>query len=280
MSLAIGIPTYNRKRIVELHARSVCTARLPDDVPILVIDDASAEYDLDFLRSLYPPGTVVERRSMNSGGADFAAADVLRRLVATGADCLLLLDSDMVLASEFALEVEARLKGTDGLMSLFNSPTHAVVGEDGPLLVKASVGAAATVWSRELALEVLAKVPVGENWDWRFSEYLRSTGRRVYATRQSFAQHLGFNEGAHSNTLFGDIGLGFADSNPVNAYLMIEQLMLDGQMRAKALIEENALLRRRIRVLEAVTGVWTVRQAKRWLRLYRERREARRRPQA
>lgn len=259
MSLAIGIPTYNRKRIVELHARSLCAAPMCDEASILVVDDASTQYGVDFLRSLYPVGTVVERRPENSGGADFATQDVLRRLTQTGAQHLLLLDSDMIVASDFAMELEALIADTDGFLSLFNSATHKVIGEAGPFLLKSSAGSAATIWRRDLALEVLENVPPGFNWDWRVSAYLLGSGRRICVTRQSLAQHLGFNEGFNSSSTFGDIGLGFAEGGSVNAYLMIEQLVLDAQARMQTLLDANDALKRRLRLIEAVTGVWLIR---------------------
>src|SRR4051794_37163954 len=128
MKVAIGIPTYNRRHLVELHASSLCSSRLPSETALIVIDDASTDYDVAYLKSIYPEIAIIQRRSEKSAGADFATRDMMEQLVATGADALLLLDSDMIVAKNF-LEMGIRLlRETDGVLSLFNTPSHPAVG--------------------------------------------------------------------------------------------------------------------------------------------------------
>ena len=104
MKIAIGIPTYNRRYLVEMHAQSLCSARLPANTKIIVIDDCSADFDVGYLKTIYPENADIRRRSENSGGADFAARDLMVQLAETGADVFVLFDSDMIVASDF-LEV-------------------------------------------------------------------------------------------------------------------------------------------------------------------------------
>src|SRR5271169_5037353 len=101
MKVAIGVATFNRMHFVEMHAKSLCASRLPPETILIVIDDASTEYDVDFLGSVFPGQTDIRRRSQNSGGADLAARDLMEQLVATDADAVMLLDSDMLVAEDF-----------------------------------------------------------------------------------------------------------------------------------------------------------------------------------
>jgi hypothetical protein len=219
---AIGVATWNRKSIVAAHAASLRESRLPVDTKILVIDDASSEYDVEFLASIFPPGSEIRRNQTNSGGADFALANLMKELLKTDADVVMLLDSDLLVHEEFVGVGLGLLDQTDGLLSLFNTPNHPALREVGPFLIKESIGSAGTLWSRELAESVIRDVADGARWDWRFCDHVRSTGREIYVSKQSMVQHVGFAEGQNSKLDYGDFGAGFADSDARNAYRLIE----------------------------------------------------------
>src|SRR5262245_59439164 len=101
MKAAVGISTYNRRHLVELSAASLRSSSIRADTALIVIDDASTDYDVDYLRSIYPSFSDVRRRPRNSGGASFANRDVMRQLLETDADAVLLLDSDLLVSSNF-----------------------------------------------------------------------------------------------------------------------------------------------------------------------------------
>jgi len=189
MKVAVGIPTYNRADMVRINARYLSRSRLTSDITLFVVDDASTEYDVVFLREVYPAGTDIQRRDQNSGGADFAAYDLLNRLVATEADVLVLLDSDLIVSREFMVKTLELLPLAKGILSLFNTPAHAAVGSHGPFLLKKTVGAAGTVWPRRLAVETLAGVPPGWDWDWRFSDFLSRRSRNQKGVRRLSNNH-------------------------------------------------------------------------------------------
>jgi hypothetical protein len=239
LQLAIGIPTYNRKRTVEAHARSLRGSQVPSDTTIMVIDDASDEYDVDFLQSIFPDGTAILRRDAHSGGAGMAARDMMQRLIASGAENIMLLDSDLIVRSDFIPKALDMLDRSDGVVSILNAHTHvARRSAEGGMVEKSALGAAGTLWRKELASQVLEAVPPDPLWDWRFSDYLSASGVRMFSAEGSLAQHIGFRLGENSTPTRGDIGLGFEDDNPLNAYILAEWLMFELQEAEKTTIGE------------------------------------------
>ncbi len=222
--IAIGITTFNRPRLVEACARSLSQAAGIEQVHLLVNDDCSTDYDLGFLKSCFPAVADIDRNLMNSGGADFACRNMMERLCGTNAKILIVLDSDLIFAKDFLDQALALIKTTDGFLSLFNTPTHPATGMRGGLLVKKDVGAAATVWAADVARAVLAATPAGRMFDWRFCEYLTQARIDILTVKASLVQHLGFAEGQNSSDRGGDIGIGFADADSFNAYLMQQEL--------------------------------------------------------
>ena len=280
MKVAIGIGTYNRRYLLEIHAQSLCSARLPANTAIIVIDDCSTDYDTSYLKSIYPANADIRRRSENSGGADYAGRDVMVQLEETGADVLVLLDSDLIVASDF-LEVGIDLLAkSDGVLSLFNTPNHPAADSQAPFVLKKTIGSAATLWRRDLAREMLAHVAPGPRFDWRFSEFLVGAGYQIYVTKNSRVQHAGFGEGQNSNSGIGDFGVGFSDADPRNSYRMAEVILYYMQYNARnntdrmnslenkiGLLESSIPpLENRMRRIETLLGLTLAHRVKRFLR--------------
>ena len=223
MKVAVGIPTFNRSHMVEMHARSLCASRLPSDTILIVVDDASTEYDIDFLRSIFPGHSDIRRRTKNSGGADLAIRDVMEQLLATDADALMLLDSDMLVAENFLELGISLLQESDGVISLFNAPNHPSIGSRGPFVLKRTIGSAGSLWRRDVAQKILAGVPPGKSWDWRFCEFLVDAGYQICVARNSLVQHAGFAVDENSNFEDCDYGTGFSDRSSLNGYALVEQ---------------------------------------------------------
>lgn len=263
MKIAIGIPTYNRRYLVAIHAQSLCSARLSANTEIIVIDDCSTDYDSAYLRSIYPEKSDIRRRPGNSGGADFAARDLIAQLVETGAEILVLLDSDLIVATDF-LEVGVELlPECDGVLSLFNAPSHRTTGSRGPFVLKKAIGAAATLWRRDLAREMLAHVAPGPCFDWRFSEFLINAGYNICVTRNSRVQHLGAFDGQNSHLGGkGDIGLDFSDSDSRNSYRLAEIILHNTQAGFDDSVTRITALENRMRRVESLLGLTFLRRIK------------------
>lgn len=250
MKVAIGVSTYNRRHLVDLSAASLRSSAIPPDTVLIVVDDASTDYDVDYLRSIFPSFADVRRRPENSGGASFANRDVMGQLLETDADAVLLLDSDLLVSSNFIGLGAPLLRDTDGVLSLFNTPTHRDIGARGPFVLKASIGCAGSLWRRDLAAKVFSEVPAGPQWDWRFSDFLVKTGVSICAVRDSLVQHIGYSNGYNSTFGAGDFGVGFSDSDAKNAYRLTELLLADSQAKFLRLQEQIDALRSRVRLIE------------------------------
>jgi glycosyltransferase involved in cell wall biosynthesis len=250
MKVAIGVSTYNRRHLVELSAASLRSSSIPSHTVLIVVDDASTDYDVDYLRSIYPSFSDVRRRPENSGGASFANRDVMRRLLETDADAVLLLDSDLLVSSNFLHVGVSLLRDTDGVLSLFNTPNHPDIGAHGPFVLKHSIGCAGTLWRRDIAAKVFSEVPAGSEWDWRFSDFLVKAGVAIYVLRDSLVQHIGYSDGHNSNFGSGDYGVGFSDSDARNAYRLTELLLADSQAKFLRIQEQIDVLKSRVRTVE------------------------------
>jgi glycosyltransferase involved in cell wall biosynthesis len=273
MKVAIGVPTYNRRYLVELNAASLRSSSIPSGTALIVVDDCSAEYDVDYLRSIYPEFADIRRRSEKSRGASFANRDLMRRLLETDGDAVLLLDSDLLVSSNFLELGMSLLRDTDGFLSLFNTPNHPTIGARGPFVLKKSVGCAGTLWRRDLAAKVLAAVPPCSQWDWRFSDFLVKTGVEISVVRDSLVQHIGYSYGQNSSFRHGDVGVGFSDWDAKNAYRLTELLLTDSQAKfirvqdqidalnsRASLIERQLLISRFVRswqrLLKRLRNIW------------------------
>ncbi|MBC9207374.1 glycosyltransferase [Roseomonas aerophila] len=223
--ILFGVTTFNRLDIVALAARSLSHAAGVADAAILVIDDASTDYDLDALRPLFPPHAKFIRRPVNSGRADYAAHELLRVFREERVeDILVCLDSDLLVAEDVIATLQAAFPRTDGLLSLLNAPSHPGTLRNG-LLVKRSVGFAGTAWSRDVVAEVLEHVQPSPRYDWDICEHLVATGREIFCLPDSAVQHLGFAQGQNSHFLRADYGLSFTDTNWWNVSAIQETLL-------------------------------------------------------
>jgi hypothetical protein len=192
----------------------------------LVLDDASTEYDLHFLESVYPAGTSFARNETPSGSASVAARRLMEAFLSRNESILVILDSDLVVAKNFLAEARTMLPLTDGLLSLFNAHSHPSI-EKGPLLVKKSIGFAGSVWTRPIVEEILENVPFTIHFDDAICDFLRATKREILCLRHSAVQHLGLVRGENSKFLTSDYGISFTDTSWYNVSA-IQEVFLQG----------------------------------------------------
>jgi hypothetical protein len=249
----IGITTRNRGEIVARAAFSLGQAERIGEARLLVIDDASTEYGIDFLRGLYPPGTEFTRRETPSGSASFAARYLMETFLQREEAVLLCLDSDLVVAPDFLLRACAELPRTEGLLSLFHAHSHPGVEQDG-LLLKKSVGFAGTVWTRALAREVMAVVPASDQLDWDVCRYLERVNRRIYCLPHSAVQHIGLTFGQFSSFVHADHGLSFRDNSWYNLSAQADVIMAGCRDEMKRLAAAQEMQKQRMEDIVALLG--------------------------
>jgi hypothetical protein len=222
----IGISVFNRKEIVSATARSLSLADDIGSASILVIDDASSEFDPGYLASIYPPASRIVRNATNSGMASKVARRLMEEFLCGPESILVILDSDLIVARDFLRQARTLLPLTEGLLSLFHAHTHPGT-EEGPLLRKHSVGFAGTVWTRALVEEALAKVHFTIHFDNGICDYLREKNRGIFSLKHSAVQHIGLLSGENSRFARSDFGLSFTGTEWYNLSA-IHEVFLQG----------------------------------------------------
>ena len=207
----VGLTTFNRKETLLNSLKSI--KRLHQDHDYLILDDCSNEYDVSFLVENFQNWRVF-RSGTNSGRADFAISNLMNLFLESGREYLILLDSDLIVDEDLSDFVCEYTNETDGIYSLFNTPSHESFELRGRWVLKNTVGSAATVWKREVLQDIKQNVPVSRQFDWDWSKYIRDKGLNIFVSERSYVQHLGFSNGQNSNNfLMGDLGLNFKKYN-------------------------------------------------------------------
>jgi hypothetical protein len=211
----VVIPVHERGELVRHCLRSAAELDLPAGSEVLVIDDASPRLDVPALIAGSGLHCQFERLS-GRVGADGMVAEVWRRFIASSHDHLFFLDSDMV-ANRDAVTVALRLaRRFDGLLGLYNSIAHQGEVLDDELVLKPTVGNAATLWTRELAAIALAAVEPGVRGsiDHAYCRVFAGRGIRIAVTARSRVQHIGIY--GTNNERFGALehGRDFRPDSP------------------------------------------------------------------
>ncbi|WP_136660819.1 glycosyltransferase family A protein [Nitratireductor sp. XY-223] len=240
----IAIPTYNRRAEVEACLDCLASVEGLDDWRVIIRDDCSTDYDIaDLLKDRPFSATVL--RSKSNGGCDRNTVLLLRACLAQNAGRVLLLDSDMIVSRDILRFADRVFANTDGVLSLYNSVLHdegQIVDDD--LVLKDSIGGAATLWDASVLGHMLEGLDGTRYWDWQFCDRARERNIRIFVVRKSRAQHIGI-EGSHS-VWFGqlDYGVGFrVDTAEQAAAIAIahDKLMLSQSLYA---LSKKPLLQR------------------------------------
>ena len=94
----------------------------------------------------------------------------------TGDDVLVNCDSDMIFRSDWITKVFQLLSSTEGVLGLYNSSQHLPldhikIGME-KFVRKESLGAAGTVFTREIVQNIVENVKPSFKYDWDWSSYL------------------------------------------------------------------------------------------------------------
>jgi len=210
MKVTIGIPTYNRKGIIEIMAKSLYESNLPETCNIRIYDDSSFEYSKDYLYKLFPTAASIIVNSVNLK-ADENMFSMYKDFLLSEDDCFFNADSDFIFNKQWLLNGLKLLPYTDGVLSIFNANSHPIKKHiDKDLSIKNNIGAAGTFFTRERVLDIVTEFENAKDlksFDWQWSKFLTNRGVRLFCVNNSLIQHIG-HSGQNSRSYF-DVGLGF-----------------------------------------------------------------------
>jgi glycosyltransferase involved in cell wall biosynthesis len=248
MKVTIGIPTYNRKELLVVMATSLYKSELGDAVNIRVYDDCSTEYDLLFLKKLFPTHKTITINSKNCN-ADKNMYQMYVDFITTGDDYFFSADSDIIFNKNWLVKGLELFKRSDGVLSLFNANSHiSYKNIDSELVLKWTIGAAGTLFSRQRVLEILEQfdtIDKVSSFDWQWSHYFKSKAIPIYCVTNSLVQHIGYH-GQNSNLYF-DIGRNYKIESVEDGQLMndileksIDFIRVGEKKKRNAFEKENA----------------------------------------
>lgn len=216
MKITLAIPTYNRKEIVEITSLSFKELL---DINIRIYDDRSSEYNLSFLKKIFPTAKEIILRSQNLK-ADKNMYTIYTDFLNTNDDILIQLDSDMLVGKDFFLmisEISKNILKEEAVYSLYNSNNHNFI-ENSKLKIingetfriKDHIGGACVIFSRRIIERIINGIEIKNNdfssYDYRWSEYLKNNNIPIYVSEKSYVQHLGI--GGQNNTSVKNIDIG------------------------------------------------------------------------
>ncbi len=221
--IVLGITTYNRSSILEKSIISLRNSNLPDNCVIRVYDDYSKEFSADDLKKLIPEVALINVQKSNVG-SDCNIWTMYNNFVKTyqSGDILINCDSDLIYSENWIQNALPLFDKTDGVMSVFNSPTHGIEGSDqGELIEKKDIGSAGTVFSWEVLNKIIEKFnePFHGSFDYAWCRYLRENGIRILCTKKSLVQHIGI-VGYNSDLSKFDYGMEFDVSTLKNGQVI------------------------------------------------------------
>jgi hypothetical protein len=208
--ITIGIPTYNRKKLLELMASSLYESDISIPHNIRIYDDCSAEYGLDELKKIFPTAVSIKINEVNLK-ADKNTYQMYRDFLSTSDTLLFNADSDLIFRKDWLTTALKLFEKTKGILSVFNANTHdSYKTVDDELCLKKTIGAAGTLFHRDRVSEIMANIDSFDtitDIDWQFSKYFSGKDFPIYCVNNSLVQHIGYF-GQHTKYYF-DFGRNF-----------------------------------------------------------------------
>jgi len=208
--LTIGIPTYNRRKLLELMASSLYESDISIPHNIRIYDDCSTEYGIEELRKIFPTAASIKINEVNLK-ADKNTYQMYHDFLSTSDQLLFNADSDLVFSKDWLNTTLRLFEKTNGILSVFNANTHESYKTiDDELCLKKTIGAAGTLFHRDRISEFLSNIDSPDTLkeiDWRFSEYFANFGIPIFCVKNSLVQHIGY-VGQNSKYYF-DFGRNF-----------------------------------------------------------------------
>ncbi len=233
MKLTIGICTYNRKNIIEYTSKSLKEINNIECANVKIYDDSSVEYDINYLKKLYPMAKKINRTQENLG-ADYNTQKMYEDFLKSEDEYLFNADSDLIFNKDILTIIEKNINilkkaNKPVVFSVFNTSKHKTIKDfDENLCIKHSVGAAGVVFSKEVIKMFVNKIPQKysvqiPSIDHCFCDILRKNKYDIFCTKKSYVQHIGLI-GQNSSGINVDWGKDFTSDTLTNANAIIEVL--------------------------------------------------------
>ena len=218
LRLFIAIFTFNRQALLVKMSESLAMVKGIIEESIFVFDDCSREYDVGFLKGIFPNAESVIRREYNVG-ADANVYAAMLDFLKTSKGHMVILDSDLLFDSEMIYFIKNNIPRTKGFFSVYNSCIHKSYGKvqigDSNFLVKKTTGAAGMVISQEIVKNIINNVPLTRSFDWDICSYLKKINTPVLVSEKSYVQHIGFNGYNNSYLTKYEYALNFTPNNEI-----------------------------------------------------------------
>lgn len=218
MKITIAISTYNRKNILKDVVKSLELVQKIEQCNIRVYDDCSNEFSINDLKEIFSFSKEIIVRERNMG-ADINMYQMYKDFLNTDDDIFIQADSDLIFDKDLINFVIESINKTDGIMSLYNSKKHKKIQAIGEFVIKKDLGGAGTVFKREILQEIIREVPCNNCYDWAWSNFLVKKGIKLYCSKRSYFQHIGFY-GQNCNGINFDYGLNFKDLSETNQLIL------------------------------------------------------------
>jgi hypothetical protein len=216
MKVMLGITTFNREsKVIDL-CRSINAADNISKCKIIFFDDNSSDLDFRKIEAILIYKFDVIRNKKNLG-ADLNTYQMYKYFLNSDLDLLVNLDSDMIVNKNFYTKIIENIDYCEGILSLYNSNQHqsiqTVTFNNTDFEIKKDIGAAGTVFSKGVIRDIIDNVKESESFDWDWSKYLVSKGKKLFVTQKTYIQHLGF-DGQNCKSLKKlDFGLNYEPDN-------------------------------------------------------------------
>jgi glycosyltransferase involved in cell wall biosynthesis len=193
--VTIGIPTYNRLRILKIMSESLYASDINSSHNIKVYDDCSDEYDLNTLRQIFPTAVSIIRNTDNIK-ADKNIYQMYRDFLSSSDEYFFNADSDLIFHTHWLGTALELIQKTEGILSIFNSYLHQPLKTmNDNFCIKKTIGSAGTLFTRERVEELVLRFTSTDDFrsfDWRWSEYFSTRNIPIYCTNTSLVQHIGY----------------------------------------------------------------------------------------
>lgn len=222
LKITFGICTYNRKDILLKMASSLKQIEDFNSINIRIYDDCSTEYDLEFLRKVFPDAKTIIRHDKNLG-ADKNTAYMYNDFINYDDEWFFNADSDLIYRKDILSFISDCIDNSLQFFSLFNTLNHKAVGSANDFFVKKNyVGAAGCCFNKNLIKTIIREVNDAHiNFDFKFCDYLRNNGYDIIVSKESYVQHIGV-DGYNSTNIFFDYGQNFKCDSMVNGIIIEE----------------------------------------------------------